>query len=110
MMDGQPAGLLGVSACQDGEDWRYFIAVSSSLEAGPFEEYTVPAGTWAVFPGEGTNRSLQELERRIVTEWFPASGYEYGSAPDVEVYLSPDPDNARYEVWIPVIKKIAPVS
>lgn len=110
MMDGQPAGLLGVSACQDGEDWRYFIAVSSSLEAGPFEEYTVPAATWAVFPGEGTNRSLQELERRIVTEWFPASGYEYGSAPDVEVYLSPDPDNARYEVWVPVIKKIAPVS
>lgn len=105
MMDGQPAGLLGVSACQDGEDWRYFIAVSSSRDAGVFEEYTVPAAVWAVFPGQGTNRSLQDLERRIVTEWLPASGYEYGSAPDVEVYLNPDPENARYEVWIPVVKK-----
>ena len=35
------------------------------------------------------------------------SGYEYGSAPDVEVYLNADPNNARYEVWIPVVKKDA---
>ncbi len=54
---------------------------------------------------EGTNQSIQELERRIVTEWLPTSGYEYGNAPDVEVYISPDPQNARYEVWIPVVKK-----
>ena len=105
LMDGQPAGLLGVSACGDEEDWRYFIAVSSSQPAGDFEKYTVPAATWAVFPGQGTNVSLQELERRVVTEWLPTSGYEYGSAPDVEVYLNPDPNNAKYEVWIPVVKK-----
>lgn len=42
---------------------------------------------------------------RIVTEWLPTSGYEYGNAPDVEVYLNPDPQNAQYEVWIPVVKK-----
>lgn len=24
---------------------------------------------------------------------------------DVEVYLNPDPQNAQYEVWIPVVKK-----
>ena len=58
-----------------------------------------------VFPGAGTNQSIQELERRIVTEWLPTSGYEYGNAPDVEVYLNPDPQNAQYEVWIPVMKK-----
>lgn len=105
MMDGQPMGLLGISACGDREDWRYWIAVASSQPAGDFQEYTVPAATWAVFPGEGTNVAMQELERRIITEWLPTSGYEYGSAPDVEVYLNPDPNNARYEVWIPVVKK-----
>lgn len=105
LMDSQPMGLLGISACGDGEDWRYWIAVSSTQPAGDFEEYTVPAATWAVFPGQGTNISIQELERRVVTEWLPTSGYEYGSAPDVEVYLNPDPDNAAYEVWIPVVKK-----
>lgn len=105
MMDTPPMGVLGVSTCNDTEPWRYYIAVSTSQEKNDLEEYTVPAATWAVFPGEGTNQSIQELERRIVTEWLPTSGYEYGSAPDVEVYLNPDPQNAQYEVWIPVVKK-----
>ena len=105
MMDAQPLGVLGVSICNDAEAWRYYIAVSSSQAADGLEEYTVPAATWAVFPGSGTSQSIQELERRIVTEWLPTSGYEYGNAPDVEVYLNPDPANAQYEVWIPVVKR-----
>ncbi len=105
MMDTQPMGLLGVSACGDAEQWKYFIAVASTKASDGFEEYTVPASTWAVFSGTGTNKSIQELEQRIITEWLPSSGYEYASAPDIEVYLNPDPQNARYEVWIPVTKK-----
>lgn len=105
MMDTPPMGVLGVSTCNDTEPWRYYIAVSTSQEASGFEEYIVPSATWAIFPGEGTNQSIQELERSIVTEWLPTSGYEYGNAPDVEVYLNPDPQNAKYEVWIPVVKK-----
>ena len=105
MMDTPPMGVLGVSTCNDTEPWRYYIAVSTSQAKNGFEEYIVPAATWAVFPGEGTNQSIQELERRIVTEWLPTSGYEYGNAPDIEVYLNPDPQNAQYEVWIPVVKK-----
>ena len=105
LMDTQPMGVLGVSTCNDTEPWRYYIAVSSSQTDRNLEEYTVPAATWAVFPGAGTNQSIQELERRIVTEWLPTSGYEYGNAPDVEVYLNPDPQNAQYEVWIPVVRK-----
>lgn len=101
----RPAGLLGVSACGDEADWRYFIAVASDKpHDGTLEEMVIPAATWAIFPGEGTNRSIQELEQRIVTEWLPSSGYEYGNAPDIEVYLNPDPENAKYEVWIPVKK------
>ena len=105
MRDTPPMGVLGVSTCNDTEPWRYYIAVSTSQAKNDFEEYIVPAATWAIFSGEGTNQSIQELERRIVTEWLPTSGYEYGNAPDVEVYLNPDPQNAQYEVWIPVVKK-----
>ena len=107
MMDTPLMGLLGVSACNDEEQWKYFIAVSSTKENDEFEEYIVPASTWAVFSGTGTNKSIQELQRRIITEWLPTSGYEYANAPDMEVYLNPDPQNAQYEVWIPVIKKQA---
>lgn len=104
-MDTPPMGVLGVSVCSPQEPWRYYIAVSTTKERENFEEYTVPAATYAIFTGTGSGQSIQELEKRIVTEWLPTSGYEYGSAPDIEVYLNPDPQDTRYEVWIPVIKK-----
>ncbi len=106
VMDGMPMGLLGVSSCNELDHWRYYIAVASSQPIdGALEEYLVPAATWAVFSGEGTSQSIQELEKRIVTEWLPTSGFEYANAPDIEVYLSADPENAKYEVWIPVERK-----
>lgn len=106
MMNAQPMGILGVSACNGAaEQWWYYIAVASTLPAAGFEEYVVPAATWAVFSGRGNGISIQELEKRIVTEWLPTSGYEYGTGPDVEVYLDPTPENTRYEVWVPVIKQ-----
>ena len=102
LMDGEPKGLLGV--CDGVDSSRYYIAVASSAPAGEgLEEYTVPAFTWAVFPGKGESASaIQELERRVVTEWLPTSGYEYAEGPDVEVYL--DPGCTQFEVWIPVVK------
>ena len=105
LMDAQPEGILGVCDCADGREWRYYIAAASTKSAEGLEECTIPAATWAIFPGVGTHQSIQELERRILTEWLPSSGYEYGCAPDVEVYLNADPQNAKYEVWIPVVKK-----
>ena len=105
-MDGLILGLLGVSSCNEADNWRYYIGVESSKSLeGELEELIVPKATWAVFTGEGSNQSIQQLEKRIVTEWLPTSGYEYGNAPDIEVYLSADPENAKYEVWIPVVKK-----
>jgi AraC family transcriptional regulator len=106
LMEGDPMGLLGVSACNEEESWKYFIAVANnSLENDEFEKYDVPSATWAIFSGEGTGKSVQDLEKRIITEWLPTSGYEYGNAPDIEVYLNADPQNAKYEVWIPVLKR-----
>ena len=49
--------------------------------------------------------SIQELEQRIFTEWLPTSGYEYANAPDIEVYLEPVPQDARFQVWVPVARK-----
>lgn len=110
MMNGEPKGVLGVSACMGEEEWEYYIAVSSSLplpeEYPQVDEYTVPAGTWAVFPGHGVMPdAIQALEKRMVTEWLPTSGYEYANAPDIEVYLNSDPKNTDFEVWLPVTKK-----
>lgn len=106
LMNGEPRGVLGVSVCTDGEEWRYYIAVSSAAEIDDaLEEYVVPGCTWAVFHGSGTGKSIQELEGRIVTEWLPTSGYEFTNGPDIEVYFEPNPENTAYEVWIPVRKR-----
>ncbi len=105
LMEGQPMGVLGVSVTDSEGPWQYYIAVASSQEAPGFTRYVVPAATWAIFSGSGTFQSIQELERRIFTEWLPTSGYEYANAPDIEVYLNPDPANAQFEVWVPVVKK-----
>ncbi|MGE4213824.1 MAG: GyrI-like domain-containing protein [Anaerotignaceae bacterium] len=106
LMNSEPMGILGVSVCSDMNNQRYFIAVASTKPIeNSLEEYIVPQSTWAVFSGEGTGKSIQELEKRIVVEWLPTSGYEYTNAPDIEVYLSDDPQNVKYEVWVPVIKK-----
>lgn len=114
MIDQAPFGMLGVSAC-DSESmgaisaFDYYIAAPTS-KAVPdgMEEFTVPAATWAVFECIGPMPgAIQEMQKRITTEWLPTSGYEYGSAPDIEVYYDKDgtkPDT-RSEVWIPVVKK-----
>lgn len=100
----KPDGLLGVSV-HNTKEWKYFIAVSSTKSDARFEEYEIPAATWAVFSGRGTNVSLQNLERRVITEWLPASGYDYAEIPDIEVYIKADPNDAIYEYWLPVIKR-----
>lgn len=106
MMEEVPLGLLGVSSCNELNNWRYYIAVASNQPIeSDLEEYIVPSSTWAIFSGEGNNQSIQELEKSIVMEWLPTSGYEYGNAPDIEVYFNADPEHAKYEVWIPVTKK-----
>lgn len=106
MMNTECKGLLGVSVCNDVEQWKYYIGVATTLDAlENFEEYVIPSATWAVFSGKGTGKDIQELEKRIVTEWLPNSGYEYANLPDVEVYYDPNPMNATFEVWIPVVKK-----
>ena len=105
MMDTPIYGLMGVSTCNEKDEWEYLIAVSTTKEKGEFEELIVPSSTWAVFYEEGPVIKMQELETRIVTEWLPTSGYEYANAPEIELYLNPDPENTKYEIWLPIVKK-----
>nr|WP_287567477.1 effector binding domain-containing protein [Paeniclostridium sp.] len=109
LMGPDSKGVLGVSACMDYLDkWEYYIAVETDKETPKgLEEYTIPACTWAVFPGEGQMpTAIQDIEKRAITEWLPTSGYEYADAPDIELYLNQDPMNSKFEVWIPIRKNL----
>ncbi|MCI2059060.1 MAG: AraC family transcriptional regulator [Oscillibacter sp.] len=104
----EPGGILGL--CSDGEACgEYYIAVCSDapVPAG-MTAAEIPAGTWAVFECVGPMPdSIQQMQKRILTEWLPSSGYQYANAPDVEVYPAGDQSAADYlcYTWLPVTKK-----
>lgn len=106
LMSGEPKGLLGVSVMKSEKEMYYYIAVASDKPApeGMYEE-AINANTWAVFPGTGSSADMQELMKRIATEWLPSSDYEWKQEADVEVYLNDDSVNMEYEIMIPVEHK-----
>ena len=104
IMDIQPQGVLGMSVGnwhQNGT-FDYYIGVASSQPMpGGMAEYVVPAGTWAIFDCVGAMpQSMQAMQQRIMTEWFPNSGYQYADAPDIEVYGPGDQSAEDYLCWI----------
>jgi len=109
LLNQPPFGLLGVSTCMNGEEFDYYIAVATDQPVPEgMTEYQIPEGTWAIFECIGPMpQAIQELQKRIITEWLPTSGYEYADLPDIEVYSEGDQQSPSYrsEVWLPIIKK-----
>lgn len=49
LMNQEPRGILGISACSDGEEWRYYIAASLSDDVDDsLEESIIPGCMWAL--------------------------------------------------------------
>jgi len=101
---------LGV--CFGGEDtnwdpFSYGIGIEKPAKKSTikFEVIPVPAASWAVF--DCTLDNLQDVTKRIFSEWFPSTGYEHAPAPEIEVYLPGDFVNTamKCQIWIPVVKK-----
>ena len=109
MNNQEPKGLLGISTCINGKDFDYYIAAATNMETkNGMDEFTVPRCTWAVFECIGPMpQAIQDLQKRIITEWLPTSGYEYANAPDIELYTEGNQSAADYrsEIWLPIQKK-----
>lgn len=83
--DQTPYALLGLSI-HHTKEWSYLIATASSKETLDFEDHLILEAAWAVFQGNGTNHYLQELERKVIMNWLPYSGYVCAVLPEhVEV-------------------------
>ena len=125
----EPEGILGILTYGYGykrsgkeefenytfEDCKYFVGVPSTNPQGKFEEYIIPAHTWAIFPGKGFYSGeghADALDKRIYTEWLPTSGYMLNGEFEVEFALpvplnednAADIENSPFEIWIPVKK------
>lgn len=107
------AGKLGVlGVCKDftkDDEFNYMIAVEEIKDTLPkgYISATIPAATWAVFETVGAlPGAIQNLTRRIFTEWLPSAGYQLDCAPELEVYPEGDfySENYKCEIWIPIKK------
>ena len=105
-------GLLGVCFSTEMTDsgFPYGIGAEYDGESDPqdLEIVEIPAYTYAVFTVRGRMPdAFRETYRKICTEFFPQSGYEYGNGVEIEVYPSADVQNPDYtcEIWIAVKPK-----
>lgn len=105
-------GLIGVCTDFDfdKEEMTYAIVAEKPVDkvAEDMVELEIPAANWAIFEAVGPMPdSIQNVWKRIFSEWFPATGYQHADGPELEVYPAGDANSMDYkcEVWIPVIKK-----
>ena len=99
-------GVVGLCADMYDGGFDYWIGCMSDKECPEdLEEITIPASSWAVFEIIGPMpNAMQEIWKRIYSEWLPNSGYEHAMLPEIEYYSSGDTtaDDYRSEIWIPV--------
>jgi AraC family transcriptional regulator len=109
LSNGNPTGVLGICAKFRDKEFDYFIASSSDSEVPEgMDELVIPASLWVVFQCVGPMpKAIQDVWKRVYTEWFPNSGYEHAGGAEIEWYSDGDGDAEDYvsEIWLPIIKK-----
>lgn len=102
-------GVVGLCADMYDGGFDYWIGCMSDKECPEnLEEMTIPASSWAVFEVIGSMRPLpnpmQDIWKRIYSEWLPNSGYKHAMIPEIEFYSAGDmmADDYRSEIWIPI--------
>ena len=71
-------------------------------------ELSIPKSTWVIFESVGPiPEAIQNVWRRISSEFLPQGIYTHAGPPDLEVYFEGDNSTSDYrcEVWIPINKK-----
>ena len=111
--DKKVRGRMGVCEQEslDSPEFRYGIGCEyeecSEIPDG-FEIMTIPASTWTVFRCVGPMPdAIQEVWKRIYSEWLPQAEYERIQDYDFELYTDGNNQSMDYvsEIWIPVKKK-----
>lgn len=95
-----------------GTTFPYMLCALENPDCN-MEGYTivqVPASTWAIFTSEeydlkDISKSMQDLSRRVYSEWLPTSNYEVIDGYDLEMYYSKENGKEYCEVWIRVSPK-----
>ena len=95
-----------------GNTFPYMLYAFKSKDSKTdgFAEVVVPASTWAIFRThnytiEETSSAIQDLNKRVYTEWLPTANYEKVDGYELELYYDTDDGMCYSETWIRVIPK-----
>lgn len=71
-----------------------------------FQQFTLPAGKYAVFLHKGNTEQFIKTAQYIYGEWLPKSGFKLDERPHFELlgdtYLGHEHPDSEEEVWIPI--------
>lgn len=103
-------GVLGICFSGEMADSGFPYGIGAEYNGAPVTDkgldvVKIPAHTYAVFECRGKMPdAFKDTYKKICTEFFPQSKYEYGSGIELEVYPSADTQNPDYtcEIWIAV--------
>lgn len=106
-------GVLGICFSGEMADSGFPYGIGAEYNGAPLngeglDIVEIPAYTYAVFTCRGKMPDVfKDTYKRICTEFFPQSNYEYGQGVELEVYPSADVENADYscEIWVAVNEK-----
>jgi AraC family transcriptional regulator len=96
----------------EGDTFPYMLGAFVG-PASKTEGYTVvdiPAYTWVIFPSEkgswdNIGDVIENLYKRVYSEWLPTSGYELMDGVDLEIYGGTD-EVGYVELWFPVKQRV----
>lgn len=106
-------GMMGICCSEMSytSEWKYGIGCEEKYVKDipdGFEIWDIEANTWAIFTCVGAMpNAIQDMWKRIYSEWLPNSNYELLPTYDIELYTDGDNSSKDYvsEVWIAVKEK-----
>jgi AraC family transcriptional regulator len=82
------------------------IEKNEEMDTKDFEVFHIPAATYAEF--HCTFNSNAAMNKKIYSEWFPATGYERDNKTDIALFSQvPFTSEVFVRWWIPIVKKKA---
>jgi AraC family transcriptional regulator len=103
-------GPMYGASIMDGEAMSYLagFVVDSEWTGEKFpasETWLLPSSRYAIFEHRGKLNTLTNTLHEIFQEWLPASGFEVGPSPCLEIYgesFVDDSDDSIIEIAVPV--------
>lgn len=81
-------------------------AEEASVYTETFQEIHVPAGKYIIVESErkeSPEEDYLELQRQIISQWLPTSGYMLSDRPQINrVVMDPEPRKRYMEIWMPI--------